>query len=800
MAKKFTELTPDKLRRVCDPRQFDFKTTEEVSPLEATIGQERALNAIGFGFGIKTSGFNLYVAGPAGTGRHTTVTSQVKKMAEKEPPPSDWLYVYNFAQPDKPMALELPIGVGCLFADDMDDLIEDCRVEIPKVFEGEEYEKRKNNILNQFQAKRDKLLTGLQKEAEKKGFAIELTVLGIATIPMKDGKPLKREDFEKLPEEQQKTIQENTEELQVQINQMLTKVREMEKQTKDKMAKLDQEVALFAVGHLLDGLKTKYKEHPKVKKYLDDVQEDIVSNLEIFKAKERRLAIPVPGLEVLVPEPTLERYKVNLLVDNCKMKGAPVVIETNPTHYNLMGRMEYRGQFGAVVTDFTMLKAGAIHRANGGYLVLHALDVLTNFMSWDALKRVLESKEIKIQNIGEQFRLFPAATLEPDPIPVNIKVILIGSPLIYYLLYQYDEDFRDLFKVRADFDVEMENTRQQTRRYATFVAARCKEDNLRPFHRTGVAKIVEYGSRLTEDQKKLSTRFKEISDLISEASFWAQQDNNSSVKAEHVNKALEQKIYRSNMIERKIQEMIEDGTILINTDGAVVGQVNGISILALGDYMFGRPSRITARTYMGKGEIINIEREVKMSGRIHNKGVMILSGYLGEKYAADKPLSVSISLGFEQLYEEVEGDSASSAELYAILSGLSEVPIKQGIAVTGSVNQMGEIQPIGGVNAKIEGFYDACKAKGLTGEQGVIIPYQNVRNLMLKDEIIEAVKKKKFHVYPVRTVEEGVEILIGVEAGRKRPDGTYPKGTINYLVDERLHKMAEQQKAFGKKD
>lgn len=800
MAKKFTELTPDKLRRVCDPKQFDFKTTEEVSPLEATIGQERALNAIGFGFGIKTSGFNLYVAGPAGTGRHTTVTSQVKKMAEKEPPPSDWLYVYNFAQPDKPMALELSTGVGCLFADDMDDLIEDCRAEIPKVFEGEEYEKRKNNILNQFQAKRDKLLTGLQKEAEKKGFAIELTVLGIATIPMKDGKPLKREDFEKLPEEQQKTIQENTEELQVQINQMLTKVREMEKQTKDKMAKLDQEVALFAVGHLLDGLKTKYKEHPKVKKYLDDVQEDIVSNLEMFKAKERRPAIPVPGLEVLMPEPTLERYKVNLLVDNCKMKGAPVVIETNPTHYNLMGRMEYRGQFGAVVTDFTMLKAGAIHRANGGYLVLHALDVLTNFMSWDALKRVLESKEIKIQNIGEQFRLFPAATLEPDPIPVNIKVILIGSPLIYYLLYQYDEDFRDLFKVRADFDVEMENTRQQTRRYATFVAARCKEDNLRPFHRTGVAKIVEYGSRLTEDQKKLSTRFKEISDLISEASFWAQQDNNSSVKAEHVNKALEQKIYRSNMIERKIQEMIEDGTILINTDGAVVGQVNGISILALGDYMFGRPSRITARTYMGKGEIINIEREVKMSGRIHNKGVMILSGYLGEKYAVDKPLSVSISLGFEQLYEEVEGDSASSAELYAILSGLSGVPIKQGIAVTGSVNQMGEIQPIGGVNAKIEGFYDVCKAKGLTGEQGVIIPYQNVRNLMLKDEIIEAVKKKKFHVYPVRTVEEGVEILIGVEAGRKRPDGTYPKGTINYLVDERLHKMAEQQKAFGKKD
>lgn len=800
MAKKYKALTPNKLRRVCDPSQFDFKTTDEVSPLVATIGQERALSAIGFGFGIKTAGFNLYVAGPAGTGKHTTVTSQVKKMAEKEPPPSDWCYVYNFDQPDRPAALELPSGLGCKFTADMDDLIEECRAEIPKVFEGEEYEKRKASILTEFQTKRDKLLADLQKEAEKKGFAIELTVLGIATIPMKNGKPLKREDFEKLPDQEQKTIQKSTEELQGQINQMLGKVREMEKQTKEFITKLDQEIALFAVGHLLEGMKTKYKDHEKVKKYLDEVQEDIISNLEIFKAKERRPPIPVPGLEVLAPEPSFERYKVNLLVDNCNMKGAPVVVETNPTYYSLMGRMEYRGQFGAMVTDFTMLKAGAIHRANGGYLVLHALDVLTNFLSWDALKRVLESREIKIQNIGEQFRLFPATTLEADPIPVNIKVILIGSPLIYYLLYQYDEDFRDLFKVRADFGVEMDNTRQQARRIAAFVSARVKENKLRSFHRTGVAKIVEHASRLTEDQRKLTTRLKEISDLISEASYWAQQDGNNSVKAEHVNRAIEQKIYRSNMIEQKIQEMIEDGTILIDTVGGEVGQVNGIAVLALGDYMFGKPSRITARTYMGKGELINIEREVKMSGRIHNKGVMTLGGYLGEKYATDKPLSVSLSLGMEQLYEEVEGDSASSTELYAILSSLSGIPIKQGIAVTGSVNQMGEIQPIGGVNAKIEGFYDVCKAKGLNGEQGVIIPYQNVKNLMLKDEVVDAVKSGKFHVYPVRNIEEGIEILTDREAGKKKADGTYREGTINYLINERLRKMAEQQKAFKKKD
>lgn len=800
MARKFNELAPDKLKRVCDPNQFRFKTTEKVAPLVTTVGQERAINAIEFGFGIKTPGFNLYVAGPIGTGKDTTVKNYVKKMASREPPPSDWCYVYNFEQPDKPIALEMPAGIGCVFSADMEELIQDCKVEIPKVFEGEEYEKRRNSVLNQFQAKRDKLLGELQKEAEKKSFAIELTVLGIATIPMKDGKPLKREDFGKLPEAEQKEIQENTEELQAQINQMLNKIREMEKETRDKIIKMDKEVALFAVGHLLERLKNKYKDYQKVTDYLNSVQEDIITHLDIFKAKEKKPAIPVPGLEIITAEATFDRYKVNLLIDNCKAKGAPVVIETNPTYYNLIGRMEYKGQFGAMVTDFTMLKAGAIHRANGGYLVIHALDVLTNFLSWDALKRVLESKEIRIQNIGEQFRLFPAATLEPEPIPVDIKVILIGSPLIYYLLYQYDGDFRKLFKVRADFDVEMVNTRRQANRYASFISARCQEQNLRHFHRSGVAKVIEYGSRLAEDQKKLSTRFIEIADLISESSFWAEKDNSGLVKAEHVEKAIEQKIYRSSMIEEKIKEMIKDGTILIDTNGAVVGQVNGISILSLGDYIFGKPSRITSRTYIGKGEVINIEREVKMSGRIHNKGVMILTGYLGEKYALDKPLSVSASICFEQLYEEVEGDSASSTELYAILSSLSGVPIKQGIAVTGSVNQRGEIQAIGGVNSKIEGFFDVCKAKRLNGEQGVIIPYQNVKNLMLKDEVIEAVRKKKFHIYPIETIEEGIEILTGVEAGKRRADGTYKKGTINYLVDKRLREMAEQQKAFRKKE
>ncbi len=800
MVKKYKELSADKLKRACDPNQFSFKTTEEVAPLQTTVGQKRALNALEFGFGIKMTGFNLYVAGPIGTGKDSTVRNFVKKIAGKESAPSDWCYVYNFAQHDKPLAIELPPGLGCVFTSDMDELIEDCRVEIPKVFEGEEYEKRRNSIMNRFQAKRDKLLGELQRAAEKKSFAIELTVLGIATIPIKDGKPLKREEFDKLTEAEQKKIQENTEELQAQINQMLNKVREMEKETREKISKLDQEVALFAVGHILDKLKNKYKDHSKVADYLKSVQEDIITHLDIFKLKEKKPAIPVPGLEVLATEATFDRYKVNLLVDNCKAKGAPVVIERNPTYYNLVGRMEYKGQFGAMVTDFTMLKAGAIHRANGGYLVLQALDVLTNFLSWDALKRVLESKEVKIQNIGEQFRLFPAATLEPEPIPLNIKVILIGSPLIYYLLYQYDEDFRKLFKVRADFDIEMDNTRRQANRYAAFISARCQEQNLRHFDRSGVAKVVEFGARFAEDQRKLSTRFIEITDLISEASFWAQRDNNNVVKAVHVEKAIEQKIYRSSMIEEKIKEMIRDGTILIDTSGTVAGQVNGISIIGLGDYIFGKPSRITARAYMGKGEVINIEREVKMSGRIHNKGVMILTGYLGEKYAMDKPLSFSASICFEQLYEEVEGDSASSAELYAILSSISGVPLKQGIAVTGSVNQRGEIQPVGGVNRKIEGFFDVCKAKGLNSEQGVIIPLQNVKNLMLKDEVVEAVKKKRFHIYPVRTIEEGIEILTGVEAGKRRADGTYKKGTINYMVDRRLREMAEQQRAFKKKE
>jgi len=773
----------ESLKKVCDEKIFDFKTTEEVLPQEGIIGQERAVKAVEFGLKVKRYGYNIFMMGITGTGKFSYAQNYVKEVAKDESVPEDWCYVYNFENPYEPKALNFPSGKGKDFCEDMEELVEDLKVEIPRAFEGEEYEKEKAEILKEFQQQRNELMEELSKIAQEKGFALKRTPTGFVTIPIVDGKQLSQEEFDQLEEDVKEDLEEKMNEVQLKSMEVTRKILNAEKEVKDKLKQLEKKIGLFAVGHLIDDLKEKYKDYSKVKDYLEEVKEDVLENLDDFKAEEGEQST-FPWMKK--PKAAEERYQVNLLVDRSESSGAPVVIETNPTYYNLVGKVEYESQFGMVSTDYTMIKPGAIHRANGGYLILQAMDLLTNFRSWDALKRVLKNKELQIENLQEQMGLVAMSTLRPEPIPVNVKVIIIGNPFIYRLLYHYEEDFRKLFKIKADFDVEMKRNEDNINLMAGFVSNQCQMEGLRSFESSAVARLVEHSSRLAGHQGKLTTKFNDIIEIIHEADGWAALDNSEHVEARHIKKAIEEKVYRSNKIEMKIQEMFQEGKYLLDVEGEKVGQVNGLSVIDQGDYTFGKPNRITAAVYLGKRGIMNIEREAKLSGKIHNKGVLILGGYLAGKYAQEIPLTLSATLTFEQLYEGVEGDSASSTELYALLSSLSKLPLRQDIAATGSVNQKGEIQPVGGLNEKIEGFYAVCKAKGLTGQQGVIIPYQNMNNLMLSDEVVEAVEKGEFNLYQVRTIDEGIEILTGVSAGEMTEEGTYPEGTVNYLVDKNL--------------
>lgn len=785
------QVDTESLRWTCDPGVFKFKSTEDVDPLVGVVGQERAVHSFDFGLNIKTRGFNIYAAGPTGAGKHSAVTSYVKELAASQPEPNDWCIVYNFKDPDKPLAIELAHGAANGFAKDMEELIGAAQTDIPKAFDSEEYERRKDSVFNEFQAKRDSLLTKLRENANAQNFTVELTTAGIVTVPITGGKLMKRDEFENLSEEEKAAVKTRTEKLQLEINRIMTQIRALEKEAKNKLSELDKEITIFAVGHLLDDLRAKYSSYSKLIDYLKAVEEDIVENTESFKGAEKKPEFQLPGMEMAEREPPFEKYKVNVLITNIDGKGAPVVFEPNPTYYNLFGRVEYSARFGAMVTNFTMIKPGAIHRANGGYLIINALDLLLNFMSYDALKRTLKTHEVRVENIGEQFRLIPAATLLPEPIPVDVKVVIIGNRNIYDLLYRFDEDFKKLFKVKADFNVEMAKTAEHTEKYAALISARCRQENLKHYDRSGVAKIVEYGARLAEDQSKLSTRFIEINDLISEASYWASTNGNNFVTGEDVTRAINERIHRSNMLEDKLKEWIADGTILIDTDGEAVGRINGLSIISLGDYVIGKPTRITSQVFVGKKGVINIEREAKMSGQIYNKAVSILTGFLAGRFAYDKPLTMSATIGFEQSYEMVEGDSASSAELYALLSTLAGLPLRQDIAVTGSVNQWGEIQPIGGANRKIEGFFDACKVNGLTGRQGVLLPKRNVKNLMLREEVVEAVEQGRWHIWAIDNIDEGLELLTGRPAGRRLPDGSWEPNTVNQLADQRLRQLGE---------
>lgn len=780
-------LTPEKLRHTVDPNLFTFETTAELPPSTHIIGQPRGTHAIEFGIGIQSQGYNIYILGPMGTGRATAIERFLQDRTATQPPPADWIYVHNFSLPHQPRAIELPAGQGSVFQARMAALIARISEDLPTAFETETYKDAIQAARNAFDAQQDALLMALQEKATAQGFGLIKTASGVTIAPVRHGQQLTPTELQNMSLAEQQELENLLESLSEELEETLYQVYQLETGMRQQIQEIDRTVAEAAVQHHFAELHETYQAHPEVLLYLDEVHQDVLDQIDDF----------APQLDS-EEEINLRRYEVNLVVDNSKTDGAPVIVEQNPTYNTLFGRLEYEMESGVVFTHFTNIKAGSLHRANGGYLIMQATDLLKNPEAWEALKRALRGQEIQIVPYAtmDDTRVL-AKSLMPEPIPLQVKIILMGSMDVYYLMYQQDEDFSDLFKVRADFDSTMLRNLDNMQEYAHFVATRCHEEKLRHFDRTAVAKVIEFGSRLVSQQAKLSTRFGAVADLIREASYWAGVNGRIVVTGADVQQTLNERIYRSNRVEEIIQEEILEGTLFIATRGAVVGQVNGLSVMDIGDYSFGQPGRITARTFMGEGGVIHIERETEMSGPIHEKGVLTLNGYLGGTYAQQQPLSLTASLTFEQNYVGIEGDSASSTELYALLSSLSEIPIKQGIGVTGSVNQRGEVQPIGGVNEKIEGFFRVCCACGLDGEQGVIVPASNVDSLMVHEDVVTAVAQGKFHVWPVRTIDEGIELLTGIPAGELDADGFYPEGTVHYAVQNRLLELAEDLKTFG---
>jgi len=798
------ELDATKLRYTCDPLKFDFETSAELEPLDHIIGQKRAIAALKLGLGIKDAKnrYNIYVAGGPGTGKMSAVEYFLSHVSKDEPRPPDLCYVHNFDNPYSPRYLELPAGMGCQLRTDMEHLIVRLKRDIPKVFASDEFKARSKKINERHSEKRAKLLEEMETKSREHGFAIQRTPIGINTLPLhKKGEPLSQEEYAALSEEERAKILERQGEVQTLIQESLQEITRVEEEREEEIKKLAKEAVLFMIEPHFNQLKGRYGELDKVATFLENVKADIVEHLEGFKGGSNQGTKKVPFPFPIPQADPFKRYYVNVLVDNSPTEGAPVIVEQNATYTNLFGSIERRVQMGVAITDFSMIKPGSLHRANGGYLVLNANNLFRVGLSWEALKIAIKRREIRIEDPLQMLGYSTTEGLKPEPIPFRMKVIIIGSPQIYELLHYYDEDFPKLFSVKSDFGTEMERTPEHEQEIARFLRARCQEDeSLLPFDANGVAKIVEYSSELACDQKKLSCQFGNLTSIVKEASYWARIEESPYVTGEHVRRALKERDDRRNRIEEKIREMIARDQILVDTEGAKTGQVNGLAILQLGNYAFGKPSRITATVHTGKGGIVDIEREAELGGHTHTKGIMILKGFLGERFAKEKPLSLSASLAFEQSYSMIDGDSASSTELYALLSSLADLPIKQGIAVTGSVNQKGEIQPSGGVNEKIEGFFKVCQAKGSTGEQGVLIPVQNVDNLMLSEEVVEAVDKGEFHIYPVSTVEEGIEILTGIPAGTLKEDGTFPEGTVFARIATRLEQIRKVLKEEAEKE
>ena len=797
------EVPAERLRWRCEPTLLPFTCTADMTPLEDFIGQERAVRAIEFGLGVNKPGFNIFVTGLTGTGKTTIIKAFLKKItagkisAEEDSPfPEDWCYAYNFSDPDRPQALNVRRGWGKILKKDMEELVQTLQREAKKIFESEEFAQQRQVMTEKVQKQQQEIMEALMEEARRSGLTLRISPSGMALIPLKQGKPMQEEDYLSLSSEEKKELEERRSVIENKVEEALRGGKKLEREIADRLEALNQQAGEYLVRGPLSELKEKYQGYPKLIRYLDAVRDHILKNLHRFKGGDGAQGIgPLTFLQSNEPaaDPFLP-YRINVFVDNSDTQGPPIVIETNPTYHNLFGVVEKRPIMGGFVTDFTMIKAGSISRANGGYLVLYDRDVLANPGVWEALKRVIKNHEVCIEEPATFFGWLPPQGIRPEPIPTDTKVIMIGDPFLYHYLSTIDPDFRETFKVKADFDSEIDRSKDNIVAYACFISAYCQREGLRHFDPSGVARVIEHGARLVEDQKKLSTRFSDIVDLLIESNYWAEKAGSELVTGEHVQKALEEKAFRLNLVEKRIQEMIAQETLLVDVTGAVAGQVNGLAIYQMGDFSFGKPSRITAKTFIGRSGITNIEREAKLSGRTHDKGVLILSGYLGAKYAQDRPLSLSASLCFEQSYEGVDGDSASSTELYAILSSLSGIPIKQGIAVTGSVNQNGEIQPIGGINRKIEGFYDVCRIKGLTKEQGVLIPQANVRNLMLRPDVVEAVEQGNFHIYAVSAIDEGTEVLTDVPAGKRDSKGRYPASSVNGLVEKQLQQYSERLK------
>ena len=789
---KNTELSYRNLKKYCNPEKLPFETTAELEPISTGIGQERGIKALEFGLNVDIRGYNLYLEGPSGVGKTMYTKKYLDTISKKKKTPPDWCYIYNFSNPNEPIAVSLPAGHGKEFKETMDQFIKDIKNDINSTFSNEDFEKEKNSIRQQFEQKRTNLLERLNKESAKYGFEVKTAQNGIYMMPVVNGKTLQEEEFEKLDEDVKKEYEDKSNIVQEQIISAISQIKQIEKEADIKIEEWQSNIALLTVNARINLIKSAYKKNKKINKFLDDIKQNILKNISAFIEQKPPVNQQVNPTQVLQQmQKPWENYRVNLFVDNSELEGVPVIMDSNYSYHNIFGKLEYENYYGSLKTDHTMLKAGLIQKANGGYIIFQAKDLLENQMCYNALKKALRMKETSIENTADQRSSMVMVSLKPEPIPLDIKVILIGNANIYHSLLAIDEDFRKLFKTKVEFEDDAPRTDDNIIKLARFMHGFCEQEGLIHLDKYAVAKIIEYASRIAENQNKLSTRFNDLSQIIGEACTWAKMAKSKVVKAEHVEKALEERIERVKKYDAKYTEMIKENTLLISTSGEKVGQINGLTVMTIGDYTFGKPAKITANTYTGKSGIINIEREVELSGSTHSKGVLILNGYLGEMFAQDIPLSLTASICFEQLYNGVDGDSASSTELYALLSSLSGLPINQAIAVTGSVNQKGEIQPIGGVNAKIEGFYQVCKMRGLDGTHGVIIPIQNVMNLNLSDEVVEAVKNKKFHIYAISNIEEGIEILTGVPAGKKDKNGNFPAGTVNNLVYEKLKKYAK---------
>ena len=788
--KNKNELNYKNLKISCDPSIFKFKTTEELDNIETGIGQERGIKALEFGLNVDINGYNLYLEGPAGVGKTMYTKHYLDKISKKQKTPCDWCYIYNFENPNEPIALPLHAGQGKEFKEQMEVFIKDIKNDLKNTFNNEDFEKEKALIAQTYEEKREALMVKLNKKSEKYGFQVKSAQNGIYMMPIINGKAIEQEEFEKLDDETKQNFEDNSSIVQEQILQVISEIKNIEQESQKKLSEWQSNVALLTINAHINYIRSKFKRNKKISTFLENIKKDILKNIDYFLAEPQNETQQMPGPRPEPPKPW-ENYRVNLFIDNSAQEGAPVIMDSNYSYHNIFGQLEYENYYGSLKTDYTMLKPGLLHKANGGYIIFQAHDLIENAVCYEGLKKALRQKQLLIENTADPRSPMVMVSLKPEPIPLDLKVIIVGDEQIYQTLLAVDYDFRKLFKIKVEFEDSSDNTEENMNKLARFIHGFCEQEQLPHLDPSAVAKIMEYSSRLADNQDKLSTRFNDLAQIIGEAATWAKMKKSKIVTAEFVDMALSERANRIKKYDSMYTEMIKENTLLIDTTGAKVGQINGLTIMNIGDYMFGKPVKITATTYTGKNGVINIEREVDLSGSTHSKGVYILSGYLGEKFAQDIPLSLTASICFEQLYNGVDGDSASSTELYAILSSLSGVPINQSFAVTGSVNQKGEIQPIGGVNEKIEGFFQICKMRGLDGTHSVMIPIQNQKNLNLSNEVVDAVKNGLFHIYAISTIDEGIELLTGVPAGKKDSNGNFPAGTINYLAYEKLKKYAD---------